>query len=194
MERPPDERSRHDAEERAGEPTPRGPQSPAPSGPQSPAPHARESDTPVTQPTAPAGSEQATERLPAPVPPPSPSPYGQYPHGQQYPQGPYQQEPYQQGHYQQPIYQPVYAPAPKPNGLAIASLVLGILWVYWIGSILALIFGMVGKSQIDNSGGAQSGRGMAIAGIVLGWVGIGILLLFILFFGGIAGCGALVSS
>lgn len=167
MERPPDERSRHDAGERADEP----------SGP-------GESET---QPTARVDSEQETDRLPAPVPP-SPSPYGQYPEGQ------HGQGPYQQGQYQQPIYQPVYAPAPKPNGLAIASLVLGILWIYWIGSILALIFGMVGKSQIDNSGGAQSGRGMAIAGIVLGWVGVGILLLFILFFGGIAGCGALISS
>jgi hypothetical protein len=138
----------------------------------------------VTQQAAHPGSDQETERLPAPVPP-------QY---EQYPQGQYQQGPYHQGQYQQPIYQPVYAPAPKPNGLAIASLVLGILWIYWIGSILALIFGMVGKNQIDNSGGAQSGRGMAVAGIVLGWVGIGILLLFILFFGGIAGCGALLSS
>jgi hypothetical protein len=88
----------------------------------------------------------------------------------------------------------VYAAQPKPNGFAIASLVLGILWIYWIGSILALIFGIVGKNQIDKSNGMQSGRGMAVAGIVLGWVGIGIMLAFILFFGGIAGCGALISS
>jgi len=171
-----------------------GPQSPASTGPQSPGPQSpdpeastpdrHDSDTPVANPTAaPTGSEQETERLPAPVPTPAPSPYGQYPQGQ-----------YEQGYYQQPIYQPVYAPAPKPNGLAIASLVLGILWIYWIGSILALVFGMVGKSQIDKSGGMQSGRGMAIAGIVLGWVGVGFLLLFVLFFGGIAGCGALISS
>jgi uncharacterized protein DUF4190 len=63
------------------------------------------------------------------------------------------------------------------NGLAIASMVLGIVWVYWIGSILALIFGYVAKGQIAASGGAQGGRGMAIAGIVLGWVGIGVLCL-----------------
>ena len=63
------------------------------------------------------------------------------------------------------------------NGLAIASMVLGILWVYWIGSILALIFGYVAKGQIAAAGGTQGGRGMAIAGIVLGWVGIGFLLL-----------------
>ncbi len=198
MERPPDERPPQDAGERSGDPSPSGPQSPAPTGPQSPDRQAsagdpHDSDTPVANPTTPTGSEQETERLPAPVPTPPPSPYGQYPQGQ-YEQDHYQQGPYQQGYYQQPVYQPVYAPAPKPNGLAIASLVLGILWIYWIGSILALVFGMVGKSQIDKSGGMQSGRGMAIAGIVLGWVGVGFLLLFIVFFGGIAGCGALVSS
>lgn len=78
-------------------------------------------------------------------------------------------------------YPPAYAaPAPQStNGFAIASLVLGILWLYWIGSILALIFGYVGKNQIDNSGGRQGGRGLAIAGIVLGWIGVAVLLLLI---------------
>ena len=42
-----------------------------------------------------------------------------------------------------------------------------------------MIFGYVGKGQIDRSGGTQSGRGLAIAGIVLGWVGIGLLVVFI---------------
>lgn len=72
------------------------------------------------------------------------------------------------------------APAPtKTNGLAIASLVLGILWLYWIGSILALIFGFIAKSQIDRSNGTQTGRGMAVAGIVLGLIGIVVPLLAI---------------
>lgn len=66
------------------------------------------------------------------------------------------------------------------NGMAVASMVLGILWIWWVGSILALVFGYMGKKQIDESGGAQSGRGMAIAGIVLGWVGVGTLVLFAL--------------
>lgn len=66
------------------------------------------------------------------------------------------------------------------NGLAIASMVLGIVWVYWIGSILALIFGYIAKGQINQSVGRQGGRGMAIAGIVLGWVGIGFLCLAII--------------
>lgn len=75
-----------------------------------------------------------------------------------------------------------YAPAPsgKTNGLAIASLVLGIVWVYWIGSILALIFGYIAMSQIKQSG--DGGKGLAIAGIVLGWVGVAVLVLVLLFF------------
>jgi hypothetical protein len=68
----------------------------------------------------------------------------------------------------------------KTNGLAVASLVLGIVWIYGIGSVLALIFGYQGKSQIDRSGGEQTGRGLAIAGIVLGWIGAASLVIIII--------------
>jgi hypothetical protein len=64
------------------------------------------------------------------------------------------------------------------NGFAIASLVLGILWVWWVGSILALIFGYVARKQIRERN--ESGDGLAVAGIVLGWVGVGVLGLFLL--------------
>jgi hypothetical protein len=74
---------------------------------------------------------------------------------------------------------PVYA-AQRTNGMAIASMVLGIVWVYGIGSVLALIFGYVAKSQIDQSLGREGGRGMAIAGIVLGWIGVGGIILIII--------------
>jgi Domain of unknown function (DUF4190)/zinc-ribbon domain len=83
-----------------------------------------------------------------------------------------------------PGYPPGYAPSgygylpqpatPATNGMAIASMVLGIVWVYWIGSILALIFGYIALNQIKRTG--QNGRAMAIAGIVLGWIGVGLLL------------------
>ena len=76
-------------------------------------------------------------------------------------------------------YAPGVVQATSTNGLAIASMVLGILWIYWIGSILALVFGYVAKGQIERSAGRQGGRGMAIAGIVLGWIGVGFLALFI---------------
>lgn len=68
----------------------------------------------------------------------------------------------------------------RTNGMAIASMVLGIVWVYWIGSILALIFGYVARRQIRDSGGLQKGAGMAMAGIVLGWIGVGLLAIFII--------------
>jgi hypothetical protein len=73
----------------------------------------------------------------------------------------------------------VVQPQQKTNGLAVAGMVLGILWLYWVGSVLAVIFGHVAKNQIDNSGGTQGGRGMAIAAIALGWTGVGIFLLFL---------------
>ena len=73
----------------------------------------------------------------------------------------------------------VYVTQPRNNGLAIAAMVLGIVWVYWIGSLLALIFGYVALSQIKKSEGSQRGRGMAIAGVVLGWVGMAFLALVI---------------
>ena len=70
-------------------------------------------------------------------------------------------------------------PRPKTNGMAIASLVLGILCLYGIGSVLALVFGVQARKAIDASGGAETGRGMATAGIVRGWIGVGLMLLII---------------
>lgn len=64
-----------------------------------------------------------------------------------------------------------------PNGFAIASMVLGIIWIYWIGSVLALVFGYIAKRQIRESRGGQGG-----SGIVLGWIGVSILAAFIAFF------------
>lgn len=71
-----------------------------------------------------------------------------------------------------------YAPTQGTNGLAIASMVLGILWIYWIGSILAVIFGFVAMSQIKER--SQGGKGMATAGLILGFIGLGTLVLVIL--------------
>ncbi|WP_181786823.1 DUF4190 domain-containing protein [Streptomyces phytophilus] len=85
-----------------------------------------------------------------------------------------QQPPMYTGSPAYPPYPPYpYGPPQRTNGLAIASMVLGILWIYWIGSILALIFGYVARQQIRER--HNSGGGMATAGIVLGWVGVGVL-------------------
>jgi hypothetical protein len=55
-------------------------------------------------------------------------------------------------------------------------MVLGILWLFWLGSLLAVIFGHISLSQIRKDS-SISGRGMAIAGLTLGWIGIGVLLI-----------------
>jgi uncharacterized membrane protein len=70
---------------------------------------------------------------------------------------------------------------PSTNGFSIASLVLGIVWVFGLGAILAVIFGFVARKQIGESGGRQGGSGMALAGIILGFVGIAGLILWIVF-------------
>jgi hypothetical protein len=105
------------------------------------------------------------------------TPYGQAPYGQApYGQAPYGQAPYP-GQYGPPAGYP-YAPPQRTNGMAIASMVLGILWLYWIGSILALVFGYMARNQIRERG--EAGSGMATAGIVLGWIGVGIFALLAL--------------
>jgi hypothetical protein len=87
------------------------------------------------------------------------------------------------GYYPPPGYLPYGQPYPGmpkagTNGFAIASMVLGIVWIYGVGSILALVFGYIARSQIKRN--PQGGDGMAIAGIVLGWVGlVGIVVFFI---------------
>ena len=120
--------------------------------------------TPPPPPPPPAGPPPASSPPPpAPAPPPPPAPaapaYGQQPGGYG------------------------YQSTPRTNGLAIASLVLGIAQIFLciIGGILALVFGYISRRQIDESGGTQGGRGMAIAGIILGWIGIGLGIAYIVF-------------
>ena len=106
----------------------------------------------------------------SPPPYPYPPPAGQAPWPGPYPPPGQYPPPY-------PYPYPMYA-TPGTNGLAIAALVLGILWLYWVGSILAVIFGHIALSQIHHS--RQGGRGLAIAGLVLGYVGLALLVLIIL--------------
>lgn len=78
-------------------------------------------------------------------------------------------------HYQQPA----YGYAPRTNGLAIASLVTGILaWVLCplLSAVLAIIFGHIARGQIKQSG--EAGGGLAIAGLVLGYVNLAGSLIF----------------
>src|ERR1700733_12097238 len=80
-----------------------------------------------------------------------------------------------------PESRPYSFPPPRPartNGLAIASLVLS-LPVFLIGPILAIIFGVRARRQIRESGGSESGDGLALAGMIIGIVELVLSLLVV---------------
>lgn len=60
----------------------------------------------------------------------------------------------------------------QSNALAIASLVCAVLFLGGLGSLLAVVFGHVSLSQIRRSEGSESGRGFAIAGLIIGYLGL----------------------
>jgi len=83
-----------------------------------------------------------------------------------------------------------YYGAQKTDGMAVAALVLGCLgWMSILGvvaSILAVIFGFVSQSRIA-ANPMLKGKGMATAGIVLGFAWLALWLLFLLFFAAVFG-------
>ncbi len=75
------------------------------------------------------------------------------------------------------------------SSLAIVSLVSGLVgWTFIpiIGAIVAIITGHLAKKEMRDSAGTLNGNGMALAGLILGYVQIGLVVLgivaFILFF------------
>lgn len=76
-------------------------------------------------------------------------------------------------------------PAPAMNTWALVSMICGLVSLVTFQPIvatLAIVFGFIGLSEIKKSPGAFEGRGMGIAGVVLGFVSVGLFLLFILFY------------
>lgn len=77
----------------------------------------------------------------------------------------YQGQPAYYGAYPGPM-------APSTSGWAIASLILSIasyLGLPIIGAIVGVIFGHMALNEIKNAGGRIEGRGLAIAGLALGY-------------------------
>jgi hypothetical protein len=70
------------------------------------------------------------------------------------------------------------------DGKAIAALVCGIVGVAVCApvGIAAIVLGSQSRSSIAESGGRLQGDGMALAGLIMGWVGVGLLILWILVF------------
>jgi hypothetical protein len=58
---------------------------------------------------------------------------------------------------------------PRTSGLAVASVVCALIWMWWLGAIGAIAFGHAALSQIRRSNGLRSGKGLAITGLVLGY-------------------------
>ncbi|OQA23521.1 MAG: hypothetical protein BWY63_00174 [Chloroflexi bacterium ADurb.Bin360] len=71
--------------------------------------------------------------------------------------------------------------APRTSVAAVASLILGILGLIQIlpiiGSIAGLILGYAAKNEISRGNGTISGDGLAQAGIILGWIGVGLMVI-----------------
>jgi hypothetical protein len=75
------------------------------------------------------------------------------------------------------------APVARNNGLAIASMVVSIAAFAVCGGLLGIvgaILGHVARRQIREQGG--EGDGMALAGIIVGWIGFAIGLALVAFY------------
>ena len=105
----------------------------------------------------------------------NPSPSSEY--QTQQPTGPAsQQQPYPQP--QQYAPGPGYAPAGPTSGMAIASLVVSLLGI----GIVGVILGHLALNEINKSNGYMQGRGLAIAGLIIGYLQIAAGVIFAIFF------------
>jgi hypothetical protein len=69
----------------------------------------------------------------------------------------------------------------RTNGLAIASLVCSCAgFLFFVPGLLGVIFGLIARSQIRQSGGTQGGDGLALAGIIVGFAWIGLLVIVLI--------------
>ncbi len=124
---------------------------------------------------------------PQPTPPPTPPPgYGypqQDPYAQQQPQG-YGYPP-QPGYPQQPGYggYGYGGPTGQNNGIAVASLVVGIISIVgscFFGGLIGIVAVGLGIAGLNKSRTTGTGRGQSIAGIATGAVGLLISIVFII--------------
>ena len=75
-------------------------------------------------------------------------------------------------------------PGPRTDGFAITSFVVGILsvlcpcWPFFIFPTIGIVFGIIGLSRMGKQPDVYSGKGLAIAGIVLG--GLAIVMMVVL--------------
>ena len=83
-----------------------------------------------------------------------------------------------------------YGGGPKTDAMAITSLVLGILsiiffcicFVGWGLAGTAIVLGLISRSRISKSDGSLVGGELALAGLVLGCIAIGINVIWAIYF------------
>jgi Domain of unknown function (DUF4190) len=68
----------------------------------------------------------------------------------------------------------------ETSGKAIGSLVCGLLFFFLPAAIVAVVMGHLSLSDIRKSAGRLGGRGMAIAGLVLGYLGLSFIPILII--------------
>jgi hypothetical protein len=81
---------------------------------------------------------------------------------------------------------PPVAPAKEraTNGKAIGSLLMGVIGVTgfpFVASVVAVILGHMARKEMKTDG--KQGQGLALTGIILGWIGITLVVLAALIFG-----------
>ena len=133
------------------------------------------SDQPQPQQPYPAPGQPASG---APVPPPAP-PHPNPPHQQAYQPAGYPPPAYGYGGYQ----------PQKTNALAIVSMIASIVGFIWIlpiiGSIAGVIMGHISLSQIKRTN--ENGRGMALAGLIVGYAGLALAIVGVIIFASFIG-------
>ena len=78
-----------------------------------------------------------------------------------------------------PQYPVQYMMPRRTNGLAVASLACGVgqVFFWFLAAIPAVVLGHMARSQIRRTG--EDGAGLALAGLVLGWIGIVLTVVFV---------------
>lgn len=142
-----------------------------PTQPQQPAPGTTSYGSPPPNGPAPGspayGSPPPTYGSPPPPPYGAPPPYGSVPGAI----GP------------SPGYQPGWAPRTNPKAVwSLILAILGFFMCYLVGPILAIVLGGQARREIRHSGGVEQGDGMAQAGQILGWIGLGLTVLAVVAF------------
>lgn len=79
------------------------------------------------------------------------------------------------------VYQPGPYGAQRPtNGMAIAALICGVcqIFFWFVAGIPAIVLGHMARKQIRQTG--EAGDGMALTGMILGYIGLALTALFVI--------------